>query len=314
MIQEEFTELHILKEIQMDEIEKTEIRDTLVRFMASHPLPQKRSSAWFVRAQHKILSPYGNNLSRTMSRFGVGALLLVIICGGSLTYASASALPGDLLYPIKINIKENIEASLQTEPEEKLAWQEKRVERRLNEIKDLKVKKDLSPKDVLIAKTVLKEHVADLKNTLAELKETGKEDVILATGAKLLPQSEEALDKEIKEDISITAKEVTSEENKDEEKIKKDPEALKETTPEESTVEKAILPKEESIQTKLKNDLTGEVKKQLIEIQLTVKDASGEGEKPKKEEKIEEPRKPVEPTIKIESEIAPKELLKTKKR
>lgn len=291
-MEQEITEkLNILKEVRLTEVEKIEIRDSLVHFMSSHPLPLKKRVSWITRTQHKILSPYGYS-SFSVGRFAIIGTLVVLVSCGSLTYASASALPGEFLYPIKINIKENIEGTFKKDSEEKLSFQEERVKRRIDEINTLKKKKNLSQKEVVIAKTILKEHVDDLNKTLTTLKDTGKGDVVLATGAALIPtvkesaKNEEAsMDlnekKEIKEVITDTSgKEIPETSISPEEKTKE--------IPQESTVKKDTLvtEKEDSVgvsnQKNLRAELNKEVDKQIQEIEKTVKEAGDESIKEEK--------------------------------
>lgn len=296
----------------MTSLEKTEIKDTLMRFISSHPTPKHTHSSWLNLFQHKILSPYGRaGVSKTTTKIIFSTLAIVLFLGGSLTYTSANALPGDFLYPVKISIRESIEGTLKTEPEEKLAWQEIRIERRLEEIKTLKTKKGITEKQVLVAKTVLQEHVDDLKKTVAELKEDGKQDVILATGAKLLPQQEAEDDSsninttQVSTSLIETVLPVSSVESESKNTINTE----NVTASQENHVSKKGSTEsnigDTQSELKLKKDLINEVEKQLGEIQKTVKEASTD---PTKEEKKPSENKPIDIKQEIKAVEKDKEL------
>jgi len=70
--------------------------------------------------------------------------------GGGLAFASERSLPGDILYPIKTNITEEVVASFQSTPEAKIAWEEKRVERRSVESLLLNQRGDLGEEEARI--------------------------------------------------------------------------------------------------------------------------------------------------------------------
>jgi hypothetical protein len=74
----------------------------------------------------------------TLGKAAVAACLIVALGGGSLSYAAENTLPGDLLYPMKVSFNEEVVGAMKLTPEAKIAWQEKRVERRLSEIEALK--------------------------------------------------------------------------------------------------------------------------------------------------------------------------------
>lgn len=200
---------HILQELKLSAIEKTEIRDSLKHFMASHPLPRKSHSSWFARS-HLTISPYGG-ISMRMTKVLVFSFIGIIFAGGTLTFASGSSIPGELLYPIKINIKEPLEGSLKTDPTEKLAWKEQKVTRRIEEIQTLKTKKQVTKREATIAQAVLIKHVEELNQTFIELKEENQA-AILATTAQLIPKTETILLDTVADVSSAISPEIPEEE------------------------------------------------------------------------------------------------------
>lgn len=249
------TQLHTLRDINLSSIEKAEIRDSLTHFMASHPLPRVTHKTWFSRIA-LIPSPY-TGISMKMTKVLVFSFICIIGIGSGLTFASANAIPGQLLYPIKINIKEEIEGSLKTEPEEKLVWKEQKVTRRIAEIKTLKAQKQVTKREATIAQAVLQKHVAELNETFGELKEEDK-DAILATTAQLIPHTE-TLNTETSTDLTT--------------QTTPEPVLMKTSANTETTLSTDTLPEENLLDAiegddteKLKVALTQEVNKQIQKI------------------------------------------------
>src|SRR3989344_4514014 len=74
------------------------------------------------------------------------ALSLFLMVSVGVLHASSEALPGDLFYPIKTNLVEPIvERSLRT-PEEKVVWEETKIDRRISEAEKLIEKNNLDEK------------------------------------------------------------------------------------------------------------------------------------------------------------------------
>ena len=61
------------------------------------------------------------------------AAVFVLIIGGGTAAAAEGALPGDVLYPIKVHVNEEMRATLATSAKAKADWQVSRAERRLEE-------------------------------------------------------------------------------------------------------------------------------------------------------------------------------------
>jgi len=71
------------------------------------------------------------------------SLSMLAAGGGALAYAAESAVPSDLLYPIKIAINEPIIGLLHRTPEAQAAWAVKKFERRLHEVRALAERHDV---------------------------------------------------------------------------------------------------------------------------------------------------------------------------
>src|SRR3989344_949142 len=67
------------------------------------------------------------------------SLVAVFIAGGGVSLASENSLPGDLLYPVKVYVNEEVRAAFSASAESKAGWEARRAERRLEEAERLAV-------------------------------------------------------------------------------------------------------------------------------------------------------------------------------
>jgi flagellum-specific peptidoglycan hydrolase FlgJ len=101
------------------------MRERLSAYVDMHRMPEPE------HMERPYLSRMWN--MRFSGIYAVSAVVGVLLVGSTAAYASTESLPGDPLYPIKVDVIEPITASVQTTPEAKVAWDVTRAERRLNE-------------------------------------------------------------------------------------------------------------------------------------------------------------------------------------
>lgn len=113
--------------------EKRAMRETVFNFVEMHP-----------REKTKIT--YAPSFS-----FALPLSLILLLFFGGISYAAEDSLPGDLLYPIKVYVNEEVGAVLARSSEAKASLAVKRALRRLEEAEKLSVeeKLDLSTREVL---------------------------------------------------------------------------------------------------------------------------------------------------------------------
>lgn len=107
------------KNIRLSDEDKSAARRVLAAFINRRPV----NAAVFGRRR----------LLKTMPL----TLVFALLAGGGMSYAAEGALPGDLLYAVKISFNEEVRALLATNAEDKADWETKRVERRLEEVEKL---------------------------------------------------------------------------------------------------------------------------------------------------------------------------------
>ncbi len=171
-----------LKKIQLHQDEHLRIRGHLEHLVG--PLTQTPSPYYT-----KTPSPYlsFSFFSRKMVSL---ALLLVIVGGSGLTYAAELSLPGDALYPVKLNVNENVKGAFMYSTTAEAYWNETLVEKRLEEINTLKVENKLTKERAAIAEKAFVAQSKQLANSIKKLKKAGNHAVAAKVTQKIVPELE----------------------------------------------------------------------------------------------------------------------------
>jgi hypothetical protein len=171
-----------LKKIQLHQDEHLQIRGHLEHLVG--PLAETPSPYYT-----KTSSPYlsFSFFSRKMVSL---ALLLVIVGGSGLTYAAELSLPGDALYPVKLNVNENVKGAFMYSTTAEAYWNETLVEKRLEEINTLKVENKLTKERAAIAEKAFVAQSTQLANSIKKLKKAGNHDVAAKVTQKIVPELE----------------------------------------------------------------------------------------------------------------------------
>src|SRR3989338_2001039 len=122
-----------IKKIRLSEDERMNVRTKLIQFMEDNPMA-KKPDFW---SRFSLLT------RRPLWATATAAVLLVAFTGTA-TYASESALPGDFLYPFKVDVVEELQGALMND-EEKADWQIDRMRLRFEEAELLSLKGGLNP-------------------------------------------------------------------------------------------------------------------------------------------------------------------------
>lgn len=104
-------------------------------------------------------------------------LIIALLLAGGTSYAAESALPGNALYPVKVEVNERLAGLLNVSDEAKAQWQARLAERRIAETKDLADKNalDSETKDALTRRLIT--HVDNAIEYTRALDAGGKQDV-----------------------------------------------------------------------------------------------------------------------------------------
>jgi len=102
-------------------------------------------------------------------QFAAASLALVLVVGTGTAYAAESALPGDALYTIKVNVEEPIQGALATSPQAKAQWSAELATRRLSEAETLAAQGKLTPQAASAVTTGLDQATTQFDANVAEV-------------------------------------------------------------------------------------------------------------------------------------------------
>lgn len=162
-----------VRKITLDASVRASMRDKLAAYADMHPVmhaPPKRS-VWSAAYFRPALAAF--------------VLVAVVTTGTGAAYAAESAVPGDVLYPIKRKVNEPLRVRLATDTEAKARVHTQLAERRLEEATKLAVvsKLDATTSAVLVEEF---EAAAEVSAELADTLETeGQTDVALTVRSDL---------------------------------------------------------------------------------------------------------------------------------
>lgn len=120
---------------QLRDDEKGRMRHYLEAYMAFRS--PVRDAGWF------RLPSQRSSVIRMIIKDMAIALIVALVLGGGTSFAAQQALPGDLLYPVKIGVNEEVRAALALSAEARARWEAERANRRLEEAEQLAVKNRL---------------------------------------------------------------------------------------------------------------------------------------------------------------------------
>lgn len=189
------------KSVKLRAVERAELKDRLQMYMEYHPLPQTQQT---VSKQEKITSEpfWAVPFNTIYTRVAVGVCSVLVLVG--VPVAAEQAVPGDMLYPVKIQVNEEVRSSLAFSTHEKIAWETERLERRIEEVRTLASQGRLTEDiDSAVAQAV-HEHSQAAQQEIAALRSISEEEAALAelTFASSLAMQSEMFERTVTNDTS----------------------------------------------------------------------------------------------------------------
>ena len=97
------------------------------------------------------------------------SLLVMAMLGGGVSFAAENSLPGEVFYPIKVKINEEVRATLALSAEAKADWEARRAERRLEELEKLAAAGKLNAETKAKIEANFEKHAEKVKERIAKL-------------------------------------------------------------------------------------------------------------------------------------------------
>lgn len=163
--------------IRMRTDERRELRERLVSYMEYHPLPESaRSAVPTIKAKSQPFHIFHID-AFLMGRFvGAFALLFLVI----VPVVAEKAIPGDVLYPVKVRFNEEIRSTLSFSPYQKVEWETTRLERRISEARLLASSGKLTPEMEANVAEAVKSHSDAAQKEIASIRQTDSEEAAIA--------------------------------------------------------------------------------------------------------------------------------------
>ncbi len=164
--------------IRLRASEKVELQSRIVAFMEYHPL-SAAIKATPVPKSKSIMEPYKMVvIPRVYVQMFAGAFALFLIVG--VPALAENAIPGDMLYPVKVNVTEELRSTLSTNSYEKVVWETTRLERRVSEARLLAQRGELTPEVEAEVLAAVQVHSKEAKRQIETLRETDADGAALA--------------------------------------------------------------------------------------------------------------------------------------
>lgn len=161
------------KHTRLNVSEKAEMKYALLQYVQANP----------ARVATSIPSPFSiDNIrgKKSISVLVIGGLLL----GSTVSFAAENAIPGDVLFPVKVHVNENVRGTFAITPKAKAEWEVRLVERRLEEVEKIAIAPGVSPEVHKIAEENLERYSERVKHRIKELEEDDdSEDALLVVSS-----------------------------------------------------------------------------------------------------------------------------------
>lgn len=164
--------------IRLSTVEKADLQARLVSFMEYHPLPSAVVKKPTLKATISTEAFSFLSIPSQYFKIAAGAFVFLFVVG--IPALAERAIPGDILYPIKVQVTEEIRGSLQSGGYEKVVWETQRLERRVSEARQLAEAGRLTPEVEAEVLEAVKVHQGAAEQEIATLRTTDAEGATLA--------------------------------------------------------------------------------------------------------------------------------------
>lgn len=176
---------HIIKQLKkgakhthLSATEKAEMKSVLLRHVKANPA---QNEILLTRATPSpFFSIYNFRNKKTLPILVIAGLLM----GSSVSFAAENTVPGDVLYPIKIQVNERVLGAVAVTPKAQAAWDVRLVERRLEEVERIAVTPGVLLEVQQITQSNLEKYTNRVKARVAKFEqdEDSEDAIITAEG------------------------------------------------------------------------------------------------------------------------------------
>jgi hypothetical protein len=163
------------KTFSLTKDEKDLVMEKITAFIKENP--REIGSPYY---HHNIWSSVGSPLSPILSTLNkkvsmpIVIAMIILALGGGTSFAANSSLPGDFLYPVKINVNEKLASFVSFGDNADVQVETEQANTRVEETKKLDAKGTLSAKDKTELETNFEEHTTKAKKIVEDMKAKGE--------------------------------------------------------------------------------------------------------------------------------------------
>ena len=170
--------------MRLSKDEKTQGRELISRYMLMNPVRFSDQGRHTLQRSGFLAFITKNNFLYKSMAIAV-VLLITMTAGGGISFASESALPGDLLYPVKVEVNENIRSVFAVSKEAKVEWKVEQAERRLQEAEKLAVQGELEGSAAVTVETKFEQHTRAFDQIIAQFTAEGNAEATASAHSNL---------------------------------------------------------------------------------------------------------------------------------
>ena len=172
------------KATTLSEQEKAESLKMIEAFVDKNPI----QNLHFETEQKSVKSPYSilfitGKFNAFTKRPLVTVLAVLVLLTGSGALASQNSIPGDILYPLKVNVREPVESAFALGTTAEVYVETKHANARLVEAERLVATKKLDDKTRLLLATNFEKHTKKINDKIEKIRNSGKEEIALSASA-----------------------------------------------------------------------------------------------------------------------------------
>lgn len=176
-----------LKNTKLTNKERVDGLQNLRMFMKDHPVrPDVAGRLVYHKSRFSLQELWKNKSMKT--KLAV-SLIGIMVASSGVSYAAEASVPGDLLYPVKINVNENVRAAASLSAESKAEWATKQVERRLEEAETLAAQGKLDSS----ARETIEAHIESHTENIEKNTHNEDSDAAIQAKAEIHSQLESSL-------------------------------------------------------------------------------------------------------------------------
>ncbi len=165
------------KELTLSVAEKRDLRDRVVSYMEYHPISAAVTTDEPIFVHNEPYRVFNFDVSRVFKFAGS----FVIIFALSISYLAEQAIPGDVLYAVKVDFNEEVRSTLARGSYDKVVWETERLNRRISEARLLADEGRLTEEVEAQVASAVRQHSDSARKEIENLKRIDKDDATLAS-------------------------------------------------------------------------------------------------------------------------------------